>query len=293
MEKHKHYEAARRAHYWTSFSPEKRAESDCKYFDETIAELKSIGCSEEGIAKFERLFLLSLSAKSRCMSSIITGPAKFPTAKAEKANARVHKITSEMLDYVERVRKAIDKQNNPQNYAISSDSDNALPLLKEKLVKLKDAQSQMKLANKIIKGKGSETEKLERLQGIFNRDCSDLLKPDFCGRIGFASFELSNNNAKIKATELRIAELKKAASRKTRELNINGIRILENAEENRVQFYFGGKPAQNIIDLMKSNGFKWSPMQGCWQRLWNNNAIWAVNHYILPAIKQIALPTIE
>lgn len=286
---HKHYDIARRAYYNTSHSPEQRAESECAWFDKQKAELESIGCSVEGIEKFERLFVGLMHAKSRCISSMITGPANFPVARAEKANRAEHNKSEELTEYLERVKRAIDKAANPSDYAISSDNKDALQLLKDKLVKLTDAQAQMKQANKIIKSvKTSKEQKIEQLKGVFGPmfDAEKLFVPDFCGRIGFASFELTNNNATIKATEARIKQLEAAQSRITRELTIAGVRVVENAEENRVQFYFNGKPEQKIIDLMKSNGFKWSPTQGCWQRLWNGNCIWSVNHYILPALKQ-------
>lgn len=291
--KHKHYDAAYRAHYNTSFSPEKRAASECNFFDEIVAEFEQLGVSEEGKAKFEKLFLLSLSAKSRCLSAMITGPAKFPVARAEKASARERKISDELLDYVARVRKAIDKQNNPEKYAsdaIRSDDENAIDKLKEKLAKLQKAQQQMKDCNAIVRNKKlTQEEKISKMGEILGdvERAKKLFEPDFCGRIGFAGFYLTNNNATIKATQDRIATLEKAAERKTRELMIAGVRCVENAEESRLQFFFDGKPAREVIDLMKKHGFKWSPSQLCWQRLWNGNAVFTVNHYIVPALKQL------
>lgn len=287
MKTHKHYDTAARAYYNTSHSPEKRAEGEIKYFDATYNELKELGCSVEGLEKFERLFLLSLQAKSRCISSMITGPANFPVARAEKANARERKISDELLNYVERVKKAIDKQNNPTKYAISSDNENALDLLKQKLNGLKKSQEIMKACNKIIKSKASN--KLEQLIKLLGSEdkAQEIMKPDCFGCVGFASFSLSNNNANIKATEQRIKQLETAANRVTRELTIAGVRVKENAEENRLQFFFEGKPSQEIINLMKSHGFKWTPSQNCWQRLWNNNAIFTVNHYITPKLKEL------
>jgi len=128
MTNHKHYEVARRAYYWSSFSPDKRAESECRFFDEINAEFDALGVDEAGKAKFERLFVLSLSAKSRCASSMITGPAKFNVEKNRRANEREKKVSDELLAYIERVRKAIDKQNHPEKYAfdaIRSDDENA------------------------------------------------------------------------------------------------------------------------------------------------------------------------
>lgn len=290
---HKHYEAARRAHYWTSFSPDKRAESECNFFDEIIAEFEQLGVSEEDKAKFERLFLLSMSAKSRCASAMITGPAKFPVEKNRRANERERKISDELLAYIERVRKAIDKQNNPEKYAsdaIRSDDENAIDKLKEKLGKLQKAQEQMKACNAVVRNKKlTQEEKIFKIGEILGdvERAKKLFEPDFCGRVGFAGFYLTNNNAAIKAAQERIVTLEKAATRKTRELEIAGVKVVENAEESRIQFFFEGKPAREVIDLMKKHGFKWSPRQFCWQRLWNGNAIFSVTHYIAPALKRI------
>ena len=88
MKNHKFYSMAYRAYTGTSFSPEKRAESQCKFYDETIAELQEIGADESGIQKFEKLFVTNLAAKSNCLSTMIAGPANFPVRRAEKANER-------------------------------------------------------------------------------------------------------------------------------------------------------------------------------------------------------------
>ena len=301
MNNHKHYETARRAYYWSSYSPEKRAVSECQFFDEINAEFEAAGVDEAGKIKFERLFLLSLAAKSRCASSMITGvyldffnnyPARFNVEKNRRANDRERKVSDELLAYIERVRKAIDKQNNPQNYAadaIRSDDENAIDKLKEKLAKLQKAQDQMKACNKIIKDK--KDNKIERLAEILGskEGAEQLLKPDFCGRVGFASFNLTNNNAAIKAAESRIKQLESQKQQETKEIKIAGIKFVQNAELMRLQFFFDGKPVREVIDVMKKHGFKWSPLNSCWQRLWNGNAIYAIKHFIKPELERILI----
>ena len=292
MKNHKHYEAARRAYYWSSFSPEKRAESECQFFDEINAEFDALGVDESGKIKFERLFLLSMAAKSRCASSMVTGPARFNVEKNRRANERERKVSDELFAYIERVRKTLDKQKNPQNYAsdsIRSDDKNAIDKLKEKLVKLQKAQDQMKACNKIVKDK--KDDKIKRLAEILGTEerAKELLEPDFCGRVGFASCYLTNNNAAIKAAESRIKQLESQAAQETKEFTIAGVKVIQNAELMRLQFFFDGKPAREIIDLMKKNGFKWSPSNSCWQRLWNGNAIYAIKHFIKPELERILI----
>lgn len=292
MNNHKHYETSIRAYYWSSYSPEKRAVSECQFFDEINAEFEAAGVDEAGKIKFERLFLLSLAAKSRCASSMITGPARFNVEKNRRANDRERKVSDELLAYIERVRKAIDKQNNPQNYAadaIRSDDENAIDKLKEKLAKLQKAQDQMKDCNKIIKDK--KDNKIERLAEILGskEGAEQLLKLDFCGRVRFASFNLTSNNAAIKAAESRIKQLESQKKQETKEIKIAGIKFVQNAELMRLQFFFDGKPAREVIDLMKKHGCKWSPLNSCWQRLWNDNAIYIIKHFIKPELERILI----
>lgn len=291
MKNHKHYKAAYRAYYWSSFSPEKRAESECQYFDEQLKELEDLGANEEGKAKFERLFLLSLAAKSRCMSSMITGPAKFPFARNQKNLDREMKVTQEMFDFVERLKKAIDKEKHPEKYAstaIRSDDENALDKLKQKLATLKDNQEKMKASNKIIKAKTTIEEKRAALFQIFTGNkaeiiIDEILKPDWCGRVGF-SFHLTNNLQNIKTIEQRIIALEKMDKVEEKEEEINGVKVIQNKEEMRLQLIFDGKPAQEMINLLKSKGFKWSPRFGAWQRLLNENCLKAFDYHIKPKL---------
>lgn len=46
----------------------------------------------------------------------------------------------------------------------------------------------------------------------------------------------------------------------------DGCEIVDNIEAERVQIFFPGKPEREIISDLKSNGFKWAPSIGAWQR---------------------------
>ena len=71
----------------------------------------------------------------------------------------------------------------------------------------------------------------------------------------------------------RIAQLEKASTRETTEYDFQGVcRVVENVEENRLQFFFDGKPDAETRAVMKSNGFRWAPSQGAWQRQLTSNA---------------------
>jgi hypothetical protein len=106
----------------------------------------------------------------------------------------------------------------------------------------------------------------------------ELLKPQWgnAGPVGFAPYQLTNNNAKIKDTKKRIERLEKASAAETKRYDFQGVcEVVENVEENRVQFIFDGKPSAEVRGIMKSHGFRWAPSQGAWQRQLTGNARYA------------------
>jgi hypothetical protein len=97
----------------------------------------------------------------------------------------------------------------------------------------------------------------------------------------FPSYSLSNNSANIRRVEHRIEQLRAAATRETKEvLHNSGVRVVQNVEDNRIQLFFDGKPADDIRAMLKRNGFRWSPMAGAWQRHLNNAGIYAARYVL-------------
>jgi len=288
MKNHKHYELARRAHYNTSFSPDKRAEDFCAGFDADIANLQALGIEQHKIDKYEALVVKHQQAKSRCLSSMITGGSNFPVARAEKANRAEHSASEAASEYYNRIVKdakqeAYYKEHPEARPIMSSDAD-AVDRLKAKLAALVKAQETMVQANKLVR-KGDK----EALAALLpNADINKLFEPDFCGRVGFAGYSLTNNRAEIKRIEARIADIEKRKATAPKDIMVNGVRVLENTEAMRLQLFFDGKPAAQIITLLKSHAFKWSPSNMAWQRQLTNNAIYSFNHFVLPTLKQLA-----
>ena len=188
--------------------------------------------------------------------------------------------------------KSIEEQNTADyykqkaasaasNHAIFSDDPEAVVKLKEKIAGLEKLQEIMKAANKIISRKaGTKEEKITELEALKIPDPGRLLEPDYCGRLGFPGFELTNNNANIRRLKERLAHLQKQEAQETTEKEINGIRIVDNVEDNRLQIFFPGKPSEEIREKLKSWGFRWSPMVGAWQRHRSNAATYAAQQII-------------
>ena len=57
-------------------------------------------------------------------------------------------------------------------------------------------------------------------------------------------------------------------------------KVVENADIMRLQLFFEDKPEDKVRDILKGNGFKWSPKNGCWQRQLTANAKYALSRVI-------------
>jgi hypothetical protein len=175
---------------------------------------------------------------------------------------------------------------------ISSDDPDAVDKLAEKIAEAELSQTFMRDANKVIRAfykaglrdagaPGDWSRYLEKLRALpGGAKVSDLaaaamLKPDCVGRIGFADYQLSNNGANIKRMKDRLEILKRNQNRETKAREVDGVQVIENADENRLQLIFPGKPDQGTRDRLKAHGFRWSPMAGAWQRQLNNAARYA------------------
>jgi len=155
------------------------------------------------------------------------------------------------------------------NNAISSDDENAIELLKEKLAKLEKKQEFMKAVNKAVK-KANAAELLA-VMGIKEALINELLNPKYSYESkGFQSYELTNNNAKIKAAKDRIAKLEKMATFDDVTTVINNVKLVAAASENRIQIFFPDKPNEAIIAELKSNGFRWAPSVNAWMRFYGS-----------------------
>jgi hypothetical protein len=96
----------------------------------------------------------------------------------------------------------------------------------------------------------------------------------------YASYQLQNNGANIKRMEKRIAQLESQKAAVHKEQDLDGCRLVENVEENRLQLIFPGKPSADVRAALKGHGFRWAPSAGAWQRQLNNAARYAAKQVI-------------
>ena len=98
---------------------------------------------------------------------------------------------------------------------------------------------------------------------------------DLTAAVFVPDYELSSLRGKIKRTQARLEELDKLQARQDAPEAAeehDGFQIVRNAEQNRLQILFDGKPDEATRAALKQNGFRWSPRNSAWQRQLTDNA---------------------
>lgn len=217
---------------------------------------------------------------SRVPSILIAGGGNFPVRKKEKQNAARDRNHSERQD----IQGLLYKIRSTGMGGISADDPKAVEKLESKLHKLEAAQETMKAVNAYFRKNKTldgcphlSQENIEKLKSKMEQSWHlDKSRP-------FQSFALSNNNAEIRRVKERIADLSRREELTYVGWEFDGGKAEPNKANNRLQIFFDGKPGAEIREELKSNGFRWSPGAGAWQRQLNDNAIYAADR-----IKSIA-----
>lgn len=282
---------ATQAHYNTSFSPEKRGDSIIKEYTEELnndfATIQKASTQEnsadklqETLSRYQQKYETHLSAwlhsRTGLASSMITGPANFPVARMQKRQRWADNKYEYFREWRQRALKAILKSQRPPA--------NELEKARKNLQDREKMQEIMTAANKIIRNGGPEVKNELSKLGLSERSIHEILTPNWTKKTGFMPYQLSNNNAEIRRLRSRVTVLEakenlaKNEGEKTEE--IDGIKMVHNYQADRVQLFFDGKPDQETISRLKSNGFHWTPSQRAWQRKLTNQAISAAKNVI-------------
>jgi hypothetical protein len=182
------------------------------------------------------------------------------------------------VEQAERAEELRRRAEGVGRGGISSDDPDAIQKLEAALADLEAQQAWMKRVN--------------AAHARFLKDPASLDAEDFTEAVKqsirtyepayswephpYAPFELTNNNANARRIRKRIEGLKKRDARPpTPERLVGDVRVVDNAELNRLQLYFPGKPAEATRRQLKGYGFRWSPTLGCWQAFRSSRATWA------------------
>ncbi len=215
-----------------------------------------------------------LRALGRTYSVMITGPANFNTRRHEKMN----NYERSALERLSSWREAVIKRLNRQHRLVGWEE---VERLQNKLEILTEAQELMKAVNKIVRNtKLSEVEQYEELEalGLVQKQINEVMSEPMYSfqKKGFQQFQLSNNLARIKATEEAIKRHTMMAQSEDKEMPFEGGTIEISNTDERIRIHFDAIPDADMRDKLKKSAFKWSPKNQAWQRQLTPNAKYAV-----------------
>jgi hypothetical protein len=270
-----------------SFSSEKRGRAVLKEFLEDLnrysKQVEEIdpGKVEEFKEKFTDKYLAFLYASSRTISSMITGPAKFPVRRAEKANNAEGKRGQELVQfpktYIDRLERNTRREKMAKSGAFKP--ENQLKQAKADLTAIEYEQNRVSKANRVITKwlKTGDTDGTAFSLAELGYDSEFAVKA-MANRKGYNrkivsryGMYASRKKASIKE---RIADLEKTVEKGPvgEKVDFEGGYVFRNRPYNRLQLIFDDKPSDEIRTVLKKNGYRWSPRFKAWQRQLTPNA---------------------
>lgn len=277
------FERARRAYAGTSFSPEKRARGQQDAYLSTLQEtydaLKGNAETEQQqrflkdkMEWFRRNLVRKtnamLDASSRTMSTMIAGPANFPTEQNRKRMATYDKRMQELLsfpdEFIKRTRKGL-KALRSESQVVSEDWNRLQKSLIGSIATVKGIDSgeirgtarPLIVANAV----GKIERQLENGNIEVARQAMDFIaeqnkkldKPFITTRHGLW--------AKVASAEKKVPETGSDTVAK-----YAGAEVVDNKGAEKVQILFDEKPGEDLRNELKKSGWRWSPKNSAWQR---------------------------
>lgn len=234
---------------------------------------------QERIQRLFDRFALGLAANinadnrntASCPSVMIAGGSNFPVAKKEKQNRRSDKLMAE-YQYIMEIPEKI--RSIGYNTTIYSDDEDAIGQLEVKAEKYRVYLDDMKKKNAYYRKHGT----MKGYPNLTDETADNMdasIEASFYG-VPFPPYELTSARNKMKAAQERAEQLRKLKANAADQTentypSVEGVEVVENADAMRIQLIFDGKPSEEVRAVLKSNGFRWSPSFGAWQRQLTDN----------------------
>lgn len=282
------YDLAYRAHCGTSMTPDRRAKSaqqdyanDVNGLRDELATLCTNDEQREVLeAEMERYrvnylkhYGAYLSSHSNVVSSFIAGPSNFPVARMEKRSRWAHNKLTAFLEWRKKASAAIRRKIMDARSREEKDTA-AWHALRRDLLRSLEVISQIdagasfytrsafvnSIAGKIERlANSGETALVGQAIELVEQYNATHDKPAISKRHKFWTFAaLAQEHAgRLDA----IADAPNSTIAET-----DGVSIVANQQEDRVQILFDAIPPAELRQQLKKAGWKWSPRNGAWQR---------------------------
>lgn len=287
------YDAGVRAFSATSHTPEERALQYIREYEEEIhKDLKNLPDNEKEtyLTKYREWVATLFSKHSRIMSAMIVGPAKFPTARNKSASDAYDRAYQDFRTWRENFFKGVKKRIDaakPQEQKAEEEWQGVKSMIKQSA----DTIFGIDTRNEPYYRSAFVSNLYGRLETLANKGKVELIrkaaeyikelnkimkenggKPIFTDRHKFWKL--------VEKAEESIVKQQENAEKENVTIELESCTVVKNYEEDRLQIFHDEKPAQEIIDHLKKEGWRWSRNNGCWQRQLTSNACYSAARVI-------------
>jgi hypothetical protein len=218
---------------------------------------------------------------------MITGPARFPVTRAKNASdaydAAVSDFDKWRESYAKRAARAVEAAKSPEQ---RNDEEwkairKSILMTAASIKAIDDGTDRCynralfvnsvygKLATLAKNGK---LEMVTRALDFIKKLEESMPKPIFTSR--HKAWKLVDEcKAVIEKTQAQ-------SEREDVEIEFASCKVVKCYSEDRLQIFHDEKPSRGVILTLKSNGFRWSPSRGCWQRQLTTNSYYAAARVI-------------
>jgi len=293
------YDKAVNAHYWGSFDPERRGQSDCEMYSKALEEdLKHV--PEDYKADYIKTFQAKVSAvwaaESKVASAAVTGPAKFNVRKHDRAAASWTSRENELAEWrasrKKYFAKVIESRKTPDEKQ-SDELKDCKKIVNSAVHSIGFARSYGSTSNAYAASRAYDS-----LERVALRTKDEKLMEKVLDYVREVNAAFKKEGMKPLFTDRhkvwQLPEVaKKAAGKQQEKLDkgneskeYKGFTVIKNVEEDRLQIDFDSKPGFDVISLLKKHGFKWSAKNSVWQRQLTANCAYAYRQHVLPELKK-------
>lgn len=286
-----YWELAVRAFVGTSFNSEDRGESAIASHEEELhTDLQYMPEDHKSryIESYKRYFSDMLSAHSRCANAMITGPAGFNSRKYNKADSAYNNKYKDFREWRKRALKSIEKHRDSQKsneerneelwQAVMEDIDcTATTIVRIDKGVERGYNRSLFISNLIGRiathaGNGN-VEIVDRAIALVRQWNAKVKKPVITERHKFFTLPDVARKAREKMGE--------TANRENKEVRVNGVTVIWNYQEDRLQLIFDEKPDKEARELLHGTyRFNWSSRNMAWQRKLTINAVYAATKFL-------------
>lgn len=279
-----------RAHTWNSFDPERAGRVELKgYIGMLSDDLNQISAAADDEknrycdafrSKVRDLFV----REGRILSSVVTGPARFPVSKNQKAISSYENSRRDFDEWRKKAKRGIMRR-----------------VVQAKTQEQRDYEEWMETRKKILidvaaicdidenNGWGSRALFVSSLYNFIERKARNgkmsivekamALVEEYNGKHKKPIFTRRHKWYRLpELVKQCTTEQEETANSDPKVYTFEGFKIVKDFADNRLRILFDEKPAADVRDKMKHNGFRWSPSAGAWQRQLTPNAVYSLRY---------------